>query len=116
MEDTKMLIASFREKTLDILNCFNNEDFDNLNKLFQEREAIIKMFKENPNIYTKEKIAEELKTTDIMELNDKVKELIVKNMKDIKEKLENINKNKFVKKKYYNGFSGNSMFFNKKVY
>lgn len=116
MEDTKTLITSFREKTLDILNCFNNEDFDKLNGLLQEREAIIKMFKENPNIYTKEKIGEELKGTDIMELNDKAKELIVKNMKDIKEKLENINKDKFVKKKYYNGFSGNSMFFNKKVY
>lgn len=116
MEDTRTLITRFREKTLDILNCFNNEDFNRLNELLQDREAIIKIFKENPNIYTKEKISEELKGTNIMQLNDKVKELIVKNMKDIKEKLEDINKDKFVKKKYYSGFSGNSMFFNKKIY
>ncbi|KOF55882.1 hypothetical protein AGR56_02310 [Clostridium sp. DMHC 10] len=49
-----------------------------------------------------------------MELDVKIKELTVKNMKDIKEKLEDISKDKFIRKKYYNGFSGNSLFFNEK--
>lgn len=116
MEDTKTLITRFRQKTLDILNCFNSEDFDGLNSLLQDREKIIQVFKENPQIYAKEDISREIKNTDIMELDAKVKELIVKNMKDIKEKLEDISKDKFIRKKYYNGFSGNSLFFNKKVY
>lgn len=116
MEDTKTLVTRFREKTLDILNCFSNEDFDKANELLKDRELIIKIFKENPNIYTKGKIAEELKKTDIMELDAKIKELTIKNMKDIKEKLEEINTDKFIRKKYYTGFSGNSLFFDKKIY
>lgn len=116
MEDAKALMIKFRKKTLEILNCFNNEDFDKLNELFADREAIIDIFKQNPQFYTKEKITEELKKTDIMELDAKIKELTVKNIKTVGEKLENINKDKFVKKKYYNGFSGNPMFFNKKIY
>lgn len=116
MEDTRVLVTRFREKTLDILNCFSNEDFDKIIELLQDREAIIQMFKENPELYTKDKIAEEFKKTDIMELDVKIKELTVKNMKAIKEKLESINTDKFIRKKYYNGFSGNSLFFNKKIY
>lgn len=116
MEDTKVLVTRFREKTLDILNCFSNEDFDKIIELLKEREIIIQMLKENPDVYAKEKIAEEFKNTDIMELDGKVKELTIKNMKAIKEKLESINTDKFIKKKYYNGFSGNSLFFDKKVY
>lgn len=116
MEDTKVLVTRFREKTLDILNCFSNEDFDKIIELLKEREAIIQMFKENPDVYTKERIAKEFKNTDIEQLDVKVKELTIKNMKAIKEKLESINTDKFIKKKYYNGFSGNSLFFDKKVY
>lgn len=116
MEDTKVLMAKFRQKTLDILACFNDEDFDRLNSLLQDRETIISIFKKNPEIYTKEKISKELKNTDIIKLDEKAKELIIKNMKNIKEKLENINRDRFIRKKYYNGFSGNSLFFNKKIY
>lgn len=116
MEDTKILLARFRERTLDILNCFKNEEFDKLNELFLAREEIIKIFKENPDVYTKEKIAEELRKTDIMELDVKIKELTTKNIKIIGGKLQNINNGKLIRKKYHNGFSGNSLFFNKKVY
>lgn len=116
MENTKNLISKFREKTLEILNCFNEESYEKLDGLFLDRENIIKIFKENPKLYTKEKITEELENTDIMELDIKIKQLMVKNMKDIKEKLQNINKDKFIRDKYYTGFSGNSLFFNKKIY
>lgn len=116
MESTEALVTKFREKTLGILNCLNNGNFEGLEALFSDREAIIEIFKKNPEFYTKEKIAEEFKKTNIMKLDDKIKELTVRNMRDIKEKLDNINKDKFIKKKYYNGFSGNSMFFNKKIY
>lgn len=116
MENTEALITKFREKTLEILNCFNNEDFDKINELFMDREAIIQIFKENPKVYTREKIVKELNETDIMELDAKIKELTIKNIKVVNEKLEKINKDRLVRKKYYNGFSGNSLFFNKKIY
>ncbi|WP_234119647.1 flagellar protein FliT [Clostridium hydrogenum] len=116
MENIEVLVTKFREKTLEILDCLNNGKFEGLEALFSDREAIIEIFKKNPQFYTKEKIVEELKKTDIMELDDKIKELTVQNMRDIKGKLDNINKDKFIRKKYYNGFSGNSMFFNKKIY
>lgn len=116
MEDTKTLVTRFREKTLDILNCFSDEDFDKISKLLEERKSIIQTFKENPEFYAKEEITEEFKKTNIMEMDAKIKELTVKNMKAIKEKLEEINTDKFIRKKYYTGFSGNSLFFDKKVY
>lgn len=116
MEDTKTLVERFRKITLDILNCFNNEEFDKINKLFFDRQMIIQIFKDNPELYTVDKISDEFKKTDIMDLDTKLKELTVKNIRDVKEKLDSINKDKFIRKKYYNGFSGNSLFFNKKIY
>lgn len=116
MEDTKTLVLKFRKKTLDILNCFGDESYEKLDGLFGEREDIIKIFKDNPGFYTKDKIKDELKNTDIMELDAKIKELTIENIKEIKEKLVSINKDKFIRGKYETGFSGNSLFFNKKVY
>lgn len=116
MESTKELVKSFREKTVELLNCFDNEDYEKLQLLIDERQQIINTFEENPKLYHKQEVALELKKTDIMELDEKAVLLISNNMKDIKEKLKDINKDGLIRKKYNEGFSGNPLFFNKKIY
>lgn len=116
MKNGKELILDFREKTIGMIECFENEDYDNLQRLLAERQKIINLFEENPEFYNKDEIAGELKKTDIMELDIKVSELIHQNMGDIKKKLQTINCDSLLRKKYNNDFSGNPLFFNKKVY
>ena len=116
MEDVEGLILKFREKTIDMLKCFENEDYDKLQRLLIERQEIINLFEENSEFYNKNEIADELKKTDIMELDTKINELMHQNMSVIKEKLQIINSDSLIRKKYDNGFSGNSLFLNKKIY
>lgn len=116
MESTNELVKSFSEKTVELLNCFDNEDYERLQLLIEERQQIINTFEQNPSLYKNEEIALELKKTNIMELNKKAEALIKKNMDEIKEKLQDLNNDKFIRSKYNNDFSGNSFFFNKKIY
>lgn len=116
MNNVKELVLNFREKTIDMLKCFDSEDYYKLQILLSERQKIINLIEENPKLYNKKQIADEFKRTDIMELDKKVNELIHKNMIEIKEKLKIINSDILLRKKYNTGFSGNSLFFNKKIY
>ena len=116
MESTEQLIKLFRDKTIKMLQCFSTEDYLMLNNLLGERQEIIDTLEGNPEIYTKNKIVIEIKKTDIMELDVKVRELIVKNMSDINKKLHSLGNELKIKKIYHVGFSGNPLLINKKIY
>jgi hypothetical protein len=116
MKDIKSLVSEYREKTVNMLIAIEQEDYDKLNLLIEERHKIIDLFMENPEDYDRNKIREEFKNNDIFELNKKVNELTEKKFLVVKEKLQSINSNISIKKKYNQGFSGNSLFFNKKIY
>ncbi len=116
MENTERLVKDFRDKTIKMLQCFSTKDFLMLNQLLGERQQIIDTFEKNPEIYTKDNIVMEIKNTNIMELDVKVKELIVKNMSDINKKLHSLGNELKIKKMYHVGFSGNPLLINKKIY
>lgn len=116
MESTEQLVKRFSEKTAELLKCFDDENYDRLQLLLDDRQQIINTFNENPEVYKKGQIALLLRNTDIADLDKKVELIIKSNMEDIKEKLQAIDNKGFINKKYNNGFSGNPLFFNKKIY
>lgn len=116
MKETEILVSEFREKTEKMLESIKQEDYDKLNQLIDERHKIIDIFKENPDYYDRNKIKEEFKVKDIFELNKEVIKLTKEKFLFVKEKLQWINSIMRIKNKYNPGFSGNSLFFNKKVY
>jgi hypothetical protein len=99
-----------------MLQCFSTKDYLMLNQLLGERQQIIDIFEKNPEIYNKNNIVMEIKKTNIMELDVKVKELIVKNMGDINKKLHSLENEMKIKRMYHVGFSGNPLLLNKKIY
>ncbi|WP_026881234.1 flagellar protein FliT [Clostridium akagii] len=116
MKDTKTLVSEYKEKTTDMLKAIEQEDYDKLNILIEERQKILDIFKENPEMYAKTEIASEFNNRDIFALDKEVSELTKKNFMEVREKLQSINSDASIKNKYNPGFSGNSLFFNKKIY
>lgn len=116
VENTEQFVRSFREKTVELLKCFDIEDYEKLQQLLDERQQIINTFEQNPKLYIKEQIAAEFRKTDIAELDKQAELLIKTNMEEIKEKLQTIGNADVIKNKYNIGFSGNPLFFNKKIY
>lgn len=116
MKDTKVLVSDFRDMTVNMLESIKKEDYDKLNILIEQRQKIIATFEKNPEIYDKNTIQEEFKAKDIFRLDQEVNDLTKKHFLNIKEKLRSVSSNIKIKNKYNPGFSGNSLFFNKKVF
>jgi predicted RNase H-like nuclease (RuvC/YqgF family) len=116
MKDTKVLVSEYREKTADMLKAIEEENYDRLNNLIQERQEILDIFKKTPEGYSVNEITKEFQDNDFFSLDKEVIELAKKHFIDVKEKLESINSNMGINKAYKKGFSGNSIFFNKKIY
>lgn len=116
MKDTKVLVSEYRDKTVDMLKVIEEEKYDKLNDLIQERQEILNIFKENPENYSINEITKEFEDNNLFSLDKEVIELTKKHFIDVKEKLESINSNMGINKAYKKGFSGNSIFFNKKIY
>jgi predicted Zn-dependent protease len=116
MKETEILVSEFREKTEKMLESIKKENYDKLNFLIKERHKIIVMFMEKPEYYDRNTIREEFKAKHILELNKQVNELTKKKFLIVKEKLQSINSSMLIKNRYEPGFSGNSLFFNKKVF
>jgi hypothetical protein len=116
MKDIRLLVSEYREKTVNMLKAIEQEEYDKLNLLLEERQKILDIFKENPEYYDRNQIAQGFMEKDILVLDEKVNDLAKKNFLIVKEKLQSINSEMIIKKKYNQGFSGNSLFFNKKVY
>lgn len=116
MKDTKVLVSEYREKTVDMLKVIEEEDYDKLNDLIQERQEILDIFKENPEGYSVNDLTKEFQDNNLFSLDKEVIELTKKHFIDVKQKLESINSNMGINKAYKKGFSGNSIFFNKKIY
>ncbi|SMC17915.1 hypothetical protein SAMN02745134_00458 [Clostridium acidisoli DSM 12555] len=116
MKDTKVLVSEYREKTADMLKAIEEEKYDRLNNLIQERQEILDIFKKTPKGYSANDITKEFQDNDLFSLDKEVIELTKKHFINVKEKLESINSNMGINKAYKKGFSGNSIFFNKKIY
>lgn len=115
MKDVKTLVLEYRDITVNMIDAVNEEKFEKLNVLIESREEILNTLKKL-EMYNKNEVVANFKNLDIMSLEKKVKKLTEDKFNDVKEKLRSINSNQIVNKKYYKDFSGNPLFFNKKIY
>lgn len=116
MENLKELTLNFKEKTVEMLECFKTEDYDRLNSLLGDRQTILDIIMNNPNEYSKDDLVKCFQGTDIVRMDKEVEKLIKENLSKIQDKLHSIGREEFIKKKYGSNLLKNPIFFNKKIY
>jgi hypothetical protein len=114
MEAIEDLLEEFRQKTLKITDYIKNGDYKNLNLLLEERQKILDIIKANENYYKNKDIKEQLENKEIVKLDEKINSDLKESIDDVRKKLREL-ENNLRQQKYHRGFSGKSMFINKKI-
>ena len=113
MQDVHLLVTEFRNATVELINCLESNKYDELDAVLLKRQEIIDLFKDNS--FNKQELIEEFRLINIEELDNRATKLLQYNMETIKEKLRLLKSDMFLKKNYNQDFSGNPLFFNKKI-
>jgi molybdopterin-guanine dinucleotide biosynthesis protein len=114
METIENLLEKFRQRTLDMIECFKNEDYAKLNLLLEERQKILDILKDNEEYYKTKDIIKQLETKDIVKLDESINNILIESIDSVRRKLKELDNNS-KQQKYHRGFSGNAMFLNKKI-
>lgn len=113
MENLHVLVNEYAEATLELISCLEKSRYDNLDAALKRRQDIIEIFKTNS--FDNKELIKEFGSMKVEQLDSKAVNLLKYNMDTIKEKIRIINSDVFLKKNYNQGFSGNPLFFNKKI-
>jgi hypothetical protein len=113
MSDIKEYMVQYKETSIKLIEALNNEEYDKLNILLDDRQKLIELLK-NYNYTSKEfkDICEEL---DILYIQRELEEKMKNRMNDAKEELKKIHANKSINKNYNKVQYVDSIFFNKKI-
>lgn len=116
MDTIKDLVSSFKNATVELLNCLESEQYEGLDKLFAERQRVIDTLKNSSSLYKASEVAEEIKKADIMEMDEKINKLIKEKMLKAKQNIDDIDRGNTARKSYGRRFPEQSVFINKKIY
>jgi|GEM_PF-988201 len=107
------VLLEYKNKTMEILKCAEEEKFDEIEKILRERQQII----ENINTinYSKEEFILISKELDLLTIEEKVKNIMNKKKDKLKTEIENFLKGKNAKSSYTRSNYVDSIFFNKKI-
>lgn len=106
-------LASYRATTLKLIDSMEREDFESLENLINERQALIDDM--NNMCYTQEEFKEICGKLEIMLLQQKLNKLMSEKRADLRNKIDSIATSKNANKSYNKSFSVDSIYFNKKI-
>lgn len=113
MLDLKATLSKYKDDTLSLINCLESEDYDALEGLMNDRQALIDTM--NSSGFDREQFTMLCKEYDIMRLDSKIHAIMISRMSQIKAELKKIGLNKNVNNNYNMKMSVDSIFFNKKI-
>lgn len=112
MNNLRELVLKFKNKTISIINCLENEDFEKLEEVLEERQGVIE--KINHLSYSKEDFSALAKEFDLIELENRCNKLFENKKSQAREELKKIAVNKNMNKQYNQCNYVDSIYFNKK--
>lgn len=113
MEEYKKIFIEFSDKTNEILEALNNEDYDKVNAALSQREQIIDSMKAQ-NI-DREVFKEMDKLLKIQEKEAQIKALLSKKAYDVKDEIRKLQLTGKANHSYNKGFYDKNKIFSKKV-
>lgn len=113
MIDLKDILIEFKNETVALINSLNAEDFDSLESLLNNRQALIdKLDKINYDKSIFIKLCEE---NDIIKLNNEMNDLMTEKINNVKSEIKKIALQKNINNNYNTNMSVDSIYFNKKI-
>lgn len=113
MKELELNLNQYKEFTLKIISSIEEEKFDILNELLNQRGDIIKEIS-NLNC-SKEEFKVEFEKLGLAELDQKMKSTLIQKRENIKDKMEKLNKSKNLTLSYNKDLYRRSGIFSKKV-
>lgn len=113
MLDLSGILIEFRDDTISIINCLKSEDYDALEGLLNERQALID--KLDNSDYDKKQFKELCEKYEILSLNSKMNDIMTEKRNFIRSEIKKIELGKRVNNNYNVNISVDSIFFNKKM-
>lgn len=106
-------LLNYREMSLKIIAELEKDNFDNLEKLINDRQGIIdNISKLN---YSSEDFASIAEKLELTKIENKMRLLMQEKRNKAKRELDGLNNSKQARKNYTKGFQVDSIFFNKKI-
>ncbi|MPN56083.1 hypothetical protein SDC9_203769 [bioreactor metagenome] len=113
IERLRYFLQEFREKTIEIINLLENEEYDKMDEALSEREEIINSIRE---INTENDIFKGLCVNlKIIPLEQKLNSMLNLKKVEIQQELNKINNKTSANKNYNKAFSVDSLYLSKKV-
>jgi hypothetical protein len=112
-KNLKDIMYKFKELTLMLINSVENEEYDNLDFLINERQKLID--KMELLDYTKEEFKDTCIELQILPLQQKLTTLINNSKSKIRSELDNMATSKTANRNYNKGFRVDAVFFNKQI-
>lgn len=113
MIDLKTTFLKFKNDTISLISCLESEDFDALEGLMNERQALIDEM--NSSDFDRQMFIELCEEYEIVKLNSKMHDIMADKMSGIKSEIKKIELSKSVKNNYNTNMAVDSIFFNKKI-
>jgi hypothetical protein len=113
VKELKQYLIQFKDLTINLIGCIEKEEYDNLEELFQEREALIHQMDKLE--YSKENFKEHSIELQLMPLQQKLTLIINKSRADIRQELDKLSASRTANKSYNTKCKADPLFFNKKI-
>ncbi len=112
-ENLTQALLQYRNCTLDLILSMEKEDYDSLEDILNNRQAIIDNINNIP--HTVEEFAKTADNLEILILQKKLDDLTKKKRGKVRTELDKLSETKNANKTYNNRFYGNSILLNKKI-
>jgi len=113
MDNIKILLISYNNATKELIECLDNDDFDNLDALLDKRQEIIESIKELN--YTNEEFASIAVELDLLEWEKRLNTIMEEKMNDARKELKKAVSGRSISNAYSKSFNVDPVFFNKKI-
>lgn len=113
IETLRNYLMEFKDFTINLIDCLEKEDYESLEGLFNDRQAIIDNMDKLQ--YTKESFKAISSELQIMPLQQKLTLALNKSKAEAKLELDKLSATKTASKSYNTKFKADALFFNKKI-
>lgn len=112
-DDLCSLFDEYKNCTMELIKCLNEDNIDGMDAFIAERQSIINKIQENG--YSKEELKNTAGKENIMELEKKLQEAANAKKEEINDKQRNLTTSRNAAQTYNSRLFGKSMIFSKKV-
>ncbi|MCM0650458.1 flagellar protein FliT [Clostridium swellfunianum] len=109
----RQYLERFKDLTINLIDCLEKEQYESLESLFNDRQAVIDDMSKLS--YTKESFKYISSEMQLMPLQQKLTLLMNKRRAEVKQELDKLSASKTASKSYNTKYKVDALFFNKKI-